>query len=182
MKPLQHCHRGGWTGKTVPFAIRLIIVAAMALHVGGVVRAGGTVTSCTEASLRAAMAGGGTVTFACDGTITLTNTLSTAVNTLLDGSGHQITISGNHAVPLFYVGTDVTLTLSNLTIADGYSVGAFATSGAGPGDPALVGRGGAIYNDGNLLLEHCVFTNNQALGGDVFLGYGGSGQGGAIFN
>ena len=31
----------------------------------------GVVTNCTEANLRAALAGGGTVTFACDGTILL---------------------------------------------------------------------------------------------------------------
>src|ERR1017187_2627413 len=182
MKPLQHCHRGGWTGKTVPFAIRLIIVAAMALHVGGVVRAGGTVTSCTEASLRAAMAGGGTVTFACDGTITLGNTLSNSLNTVLDGSGHQITISGGGTVQVFYVNNNTSLTLSNLTIANGYSVGAFATTSFGPDDPNLVGRGGGILNQGNLLLANCVFINNQAIGGYVFMGYGGSGQGGAIFN
>ena len=160
------------------------------------------VTICSEAALRAAMAGGGTVTFACDGTITLSNTISISANTVLDGSGHQITISGNHAVRVFYVNTNVTLTLLNLTIANGYStnggaiyndggnvtvqncifsnnqaVGIFNSS-ASPG----LGQGGAIFNLGNLTLQNCDFTNNQAIGGDVSLGYGGNGQGGAIFN
>src|SRR6516225_10196985 len=40
--------------------------------------AGGVVTNCTDAALRAAISGGGTVTFACDGTITLTNTIIVA--------------------------------------------------------------------------------------------------------
>ena len=40
------------------------------------VQAGGVVTNCTEAALRAAMTGGGTVTFACDGTITLASTIT----------------------------------------------------------------------------------------------------------
>ena len=39
------------------------------------------VTNCTEAALRAAMAGGGTVTFACDGTITLASTITNRVDT-----------------------------------------------------------------------------------------------------
>ena len=46
--------------------------------------AGGIVTNCTETSLRAALAGGGTVTFACDGTIVLSNTLVIATNTVCD--------------------------------------------------------------------------------------------------
>jgi len=56
--------------------------------------AGGVVTNCTDAALRAAMAGGGTVTFACNGTITLTNTIVVASDTLLDSSGRQVTVSG----------------------------------------------------------------------------------------
>jgi hypothetical protein len=40
------------------------------------------------------MAGGGTVTFACDGTITVGSTFNFAVSHVLDASGHQIAISG----------------------------------------------------------------------------------------
>jgi len=43
-----------------------------------------------EASLRAALAGGGTVTFDCDGTITLANTLVITNDTTVDASGHTI--------------------------------------------------------------------------------------------
>jgi uncharacterized repeat protein (TIGR03803 family) len=142
----------------------------------------GIVINCTEANLRTALAGGGTVVFACDGTITLTNSIEVMQDLVLDGTGHQITLSGNHAVPLFYVNTNTSLTLSNLTLADGYAAGTFATTGYVPDDPDLVGRGGGIFNQGSLVLANCVFTNNQAVGGYVFMGYGGSGQGGAIFN
>ena len=58
-----------------------------------------TVTNCDEASLRAALASvsvlGGTVNFACDGTIVLTNTITIHAtdNMLLDGSGHNVVIA-----------------------------------------------------------------------------------------
>ena len=79
----------------------------------------GVVTNCTEAALRAAMAGGGTVTFACDGTISLANTITNVSDTSARWRGHQVTISGNKAVRVFYVNTNVSFTAVNLTIADG---------------------------------------------------------------
>jgi hypothetical protein len=56
--------------------------------------ADGVVTNYTEADLLAAMAGGGIVTFACDGTITLASTITNSIDTVIDGTGHQVTISG----------------------------------------------------------------------------------------
>ena len=50
-------------------------------------RDAGIVRSCTEAALRAAMAGGGTVSFACDGTIPLASTVMVATDTVLDALG-----------------------------------------------------------------------------------------------
>src|SRR5689334_19596743 len=83
--------------------------------------AGGVVTNCTEGDLRAAMAGGGTVTFACDGTITLASTITNTLDTMLDATGHQITISGRDTVRVFYVQTNVTFSVNSLTIAHGRS-------------------------------------------------------------
>src|ERR1039458_7092512 len=51
----------------------------------------GIVVTNSEAALRAAIVGGGTVTFACDGTITLAGTITNNVDLTLDGSGHQHT-------------------------------------------------------------------------------------------
>src|SRR6266850_2143876 len=65
--------------------------------------AGGTVANCTEADLDAALAGGGTVTFACDGTITVTGPKTISADTILDGAGHILTISGGNSVQLFRV-------------------------------------------------------------------------------
>jgi len=182
MKSPNGLHAGGRGWRFTPSAGLAFMLASALMVMPAPVWSDGIVTSCTETNLRAAMAGGGTVTFACDGTITLGNTISITTNTVLDASGHQVTISGGNAVQVLLVASAVTLTVSNLTIADGYVVGPFATSSYGPGNPSLAGRGGGILNLGTLRLQNCVFSNNQAIGGDVLLGYGGSGQGGAIFN
>ncbi len=138
-------------------------------------------TDCTEAALRAALAGGGVVRFACDGTITLASTITNAADTTLDGSGHPVTISGGNAVRVFWVSTDSTLALVNLTIANGSSSG-FVLGGAGilnaggtvnatncafwdndnTGWPTAA-WGGAIWNQSGLLqLVACQFARNQA--------------------
>ena len=65
-----------------------------------------------------------------DGIISLSSTLVVSNSVMLDGSGHNVTISGEEC-PGFPVITDASLTLSHLTIANGK-----ATNGAG------------IYNDG----------------------------------
>src|ERR1035438_8665037 len=134
MKPLYRFPASEWICRMLPFVLSPTIFIALIFFAETVARAGGTVTSCTESSLRAAMAGGGTVTFACDGTITLANTISNSLNTVIDGSGHQITISGGNAVRVFYVATNVSFTVINLTIANGQS-----TDGAG-----VFNNGGAL--------------------------------------
>ena len=78
----------------------------------------GVVTNCTEANLRAALVGGGTVTFACDGTITLGSTITNDTDTVVDGTGHQVTISGGNAVRVFQVNTNVTFTLATITLTN----------------------------------------------------------------
>jgi hypothetical protein len=145
--------------------------------------AGGVVTSCTEAALRAAMVGGGVVTFACDGTITLAGTLTNNVDLTLDGSGHNVTISGGGAVRVFCVNTNVSFTVVNVTIADGASQGGSAILNLG-GVVTLTGAtfrsniatvtstseqltlqasGGAIYNRGGTVnATDCSFADNIA--------------------
>ena len=61
-----------------------------------------------EGHLLTALSGGGTVTFSCSGTITLTAEITIAADTILDGSGQAVTISGNHAVRVFAVNEGVT--------------------------------------------------------------------------
>jgi hypothetical protein len=90
----------------MPFAqCRVALVGGVVFFLGSLMSLAqtNTVTVCTEAALRTAMAGGGTVLFACDGTITLARTITNFFDTTLDGTGHQITISGGNAVRVFYV-------------------------------------------------------------------------------
>jgi hypothetical protein len=115
-----------------------------------------TVNNCDEASLRAALAGGGTVTFSCDGTIVLTNTLTISQATILDGGGHNVTLSGGNAVRIFEVLSNVSLSLDNLTMAYGRATGA---------EGEIFGQGGAVrVQGGTLRAVSCTFATNNALG------------------
>jgi hypothetical protein len=91
----------------------------LALAGGSHVLAGGTVTDCSEQELRTLLAGGGTVTFASDCTITLSSSIAitAATGTIIDANGHQVTISGGGQVPLFWVSTP-RLTLKGLRLAN----------------------------------------------------------------
>ena len=105
----------------VAVAIGLLAFAARpaAVFAGGVVGTG-TSGSCTEAALKAAVAGGGTVTFNCgsSATITLTNDVVVAKDTVIDGGG-RITISGNNVTRVFQTNNYVKFTVQNLTIVNG---------------------------------------------------------------
>ena len=130
------------------------------------------VSSPNEASLLAAIAQGGWVGIGFNGTMTLTNTITITNNVVLDGNGFVTTLSGGHAVQLFYVAGSASLTISNLTLADGNCL---VTNGP-PGTPA---DAGGIYNDGGTVtLVGCTLTNNFAQS----LILGGLSRGGAVFN
>ncbi len=155
----------------------------------------GMVVTNSEANLREAMALGGTITFACNGTITLANRIVIGANTVLDGRGQQVTISGRNLVRVFDINNSVTLTMVNLTIAnglgtDGYGGGIYnqgtlnatnchfvANTVQGPPgvtypDPGQDGCGGAVYNLGALNIVDCSFVSNSACGGTGSTGSG----------
>jgi len=160
--------------------------ALLLLGVAGMfsVRAESVVTLCTQQELQArideardlASGGDGIVTFDCDGTIVLTNSIlltnsfyigidpydgseiivdaGLSNDILLDGTGRFITLSGPLATNvtngsrLFLVDSGVVLALANLTLINGQST-----------------NGGAVYvrSDGALLASGCVFSNNIAV-------------------
>lgn len=120
-----------------------------------------TLSTATEASLDNAVCNDSNITFSVSGTIGITSTLIVAADTVIDGTGQNITISGNNSVGVFNVKPFVHLTLVNLTVANG-----LATNGAG------------IYNNGGTVtVKNCTFTNNVALGASS-----GNGLGGGICN
>jgi hypothetical protein len=130
------------------------------------------VNSPDEVSLLTAIASGGWVGIGFNGTVTLTNTIAITNNVVLDGTGVGATISGGNAVRLFTVANGASLTISNLTLANGNCL---VTNGP----PGTAADGGAIYNDGGrVTLLGCTLTNDLAQSMVV----GGVARGGAIFN
>ncbi|MBA4147340.1 MAG: VCBS repeat-containing protein [Verrucomicrobia bacterium] len=95
-----------------------------------------------------ALEGGGTITFACEGTIYLTNTITISQNTVLDGNGYSVSISGGGSNRVFYVQTNVQVSLKHIAVVDGFST-----------------SGGGLYNDGGFVtITNCSFLRNSAVG------------------
>ena len=145
---------------TLLFLLALAVASALTpAHAGGVV------SVCDEAHLLAALAGGGTVTFSCSGTITLTSTITIATNTTIDSSGQNVTISGNHLVRPFSVNSGSTLNLNRLAVAKGMS----GSSGSGIInfgtlilDKTTFSGDVSIYNQGTLIANDSAFSGNGA--------------------
>src|ERR1039457_6089769 len=101
-------------------SIKTLLAAVALFSFQCAVFSAGVVTHTDETTLRNELAGGGTVTFDCDGVIVLSNTIVIATDTVLDGSGHSVTISGNGAIRIFTVNTNVNFVLKNLVLANGF--------------------------------------------------------------
>lgn len=131
-------------------AVAALLVASFLLAAPA--RAGGTVgtgtaASCTEAALDAALTGGGTVTFNCGGSKTITFTSEKVItqDTVIQGGGVTI-FNGGSSTRLFRVVEPARLTLSDLTLTKGYN----------PND------GGAILNFGTLTLNNVEARENAS--------------------
>lgn len=126
-----------------------------------------TLVDLNEDIMQALLDQGGLIRLNVDGAIPLSRTLVVAKDAVLDGSGQQVTLSGMNAVRVLHVNPGISLTLSNVTIADGRS-----------------DRGAGLYNFGGAVtVSGCTFTNNQARGSDGAAGIPGeSAAGGAVFN
>jgi hypothetical protein len=119
----------------------------------------------------------------CSGTITLTllggGPITITNNTTIDGTGHNVTISGGGAVDVFVVFGTGMLTLNKLTIANGISGFGGGIGNLGTGtvtNSTFSGNnrsfGGGVFNDGTLTVTNSTFTGNSA----------GSGLGGGIYS
>src|SRR5690349_3741504 len=65
------------------------------------VHAAGSVSDCSKfgpgpGTLQEALAGGGTITFTCSATITVSSTITMAADTVLDATDQSVTISGGN--------------------------------------------------------------------------------------
>jgi predicted outer membrane repeat protein len=154
--PRSTCLAVGLVMGLLAFAVMPSTAAA-----GGVVGKG-TSASCTEAALKAAVAGGGTVTFNCgsSATITLTNDVVVSKDTVIDGGG-RVTISGNNVTRVFRTDNYVKFTVQNLTIQNGK-------------EPGSDSAGGGIYGGwrGSVTVINCTFQNNDGTAGKQEAGGG----------
>ena len=118
--------------------------------------------------------GADTITFVNNGTIVLgsTLTISDLDSLTIDGLNKNISLSGNYSVRLIQLNSSASLTLKNLTIANGFVTtnggGISTLSGSNlavfnstfTGNTAS-GNGGAIDNAGTLTVVNTTFTGNQ---------------------
>lgn len=165
-------------------AIVALIIGLLMLILPSPARAGGIVTNCTEVGLDAALSGGGSVSFNCNGnnspaTISLTSQKTVTASTTIDG-GNVITLDGANATSFFLVNSGVTLTLNAITVTQGFTAG----------------NGGCVYVSGTLVANdiRAIFCH-AAAGGAVYiasggratlsnatLSYSGADNGGSIYN
>jgi hypothetical protein len=144
-------------------------------YAGGSVGSG-TLASCNETALDAALAVGGLVTFNCGGpaTILITATKVITADTQIDGAG-LITLDGGGTKRLFIVNSPARFDLSNLTLSHGYIQGEHGgairiyggtiniTNSTLSNNEAMDGYGGAIYvGGGTLNVFDSTFSNNNA--------------------
>src|SRR5438874_12207421 len=163
---------------------RAFLVVADALLSSLPVFAAGQLFTCNESNLDTALSSGGLVRFHCDGSIVFSSTKTITGNTFIDANGHNVIFDGNDTRRLFIVNSGANLTLQGLTLTGGRDFGA-------DGITPSAGQGGSLYNSGTVVINRCVFSNNQVRGGSAILGpifpptpksAGAPGHGSAIFN
>ncbi|MDX2249839.1 MAG: choice-of-anchor Q domain-containing protein [Bacteroidia bacterium] len=99
---------------------------------------------------------GDTITFAVNGTIALNSTLYLTQNLTLLGPGAELlTLDGQSLARLFWVADDDTVFISGLTLAGGHAVN----------DTSQRQGGGAIINQGYLVIKDCILKDNIAKNG-----------------
>ena len=100
-------------------------------------------------TLSAALASKNVITsFESNSIITLTNssqTLEITTNVFIDAGSNNIVIDGGSAARIFHVHPKCQLTLNNLQLLNGGST-----------------LGGAIYNEGTLIISNCIVSGNAA--------------------
>ncbi len=105
----------------------------------------------------------------------MTAEITIAADTTIDGSGQTVTISGNHAVRVFTVNPGVTLSLNELTVANGnaqrfrrrrhLNSGTLTVSNSTFSGNSANGSGGGIGNyNGTWSVSNSTFSGNSASG------------------
>jgi hypothetical protein len=130
---------------------------------GGVATCVDSVCPCTEAGIRGAITeGGGPFRFDCDGPQTVVTEAEIIIDNdvILDGEG-KLTVDGNNTHGVFAISSQVTAELHRLAVTHGNR-------------EWEIRGGGAIANEGTLLVDDCVISQNM-VEPDVVVSLGGGG-------
>lgn len=150
------------------------------LRAAGVV-GDGTPGSCTQATLTAAVSGGGSVTFNCGPAqhfIVLSSPIYITSQTQIDG-GDKIVLSGNNVTHILVVASMGNLRLRNIVLANGFSAAdGGAINMAGPvtlenvtlrDNRSSLSGGAIVAHNAPLTATASLFENNRAAtGGAIF--------------
>ena len=173
----------------VAAATLVLVVAGSVTAVARPAAADTIVSNCSEAAFDTAVAGGGTVLFGADCTLTLTKPVTIRPGLIVDveAGNHQVVLDGATKTRHFIV-SGGSLTLSGLILRNGQVLGASGVAGAagpaginqnpgsgqngtdgGPGGPGRAGnlaRGGSLLiTSGQVTLDHVSMIDNTVSGG-----------------
>ncbi len=156
----------------IPFRI-LFLVMLLSLFTIRPAQAAGVVIDCTQygpgaGTLQDELASGGTITFTCSGTIIVPEIIISQ-DTTIDGTGQDVTLSGNNANQVFYVNADITLNLHSLTITEGYDRDITAIESYGTltiTDSRISHNNGpfVIQSEGPTTILRTIISNNEGTG------------------
>lgn len=123
-----------------------------------------------------------TITITVNGTIMLSSSLPTIVESLeIQGPGAGLLTVHGGSDPIFTVAAGTVVRILNLTIRNGASptnggaitnLGTLEVNVVTLTENSAIDLGGAIYNEGSLQVINCVLTNNTALAGGAIYSLG----------
>jgi fibronectin-binding autotransporter adhesin len=180
--------------RKTPLGSALLLLLVMSARLAGAQTCTVTSTADTGANtLRACigMANSGSATTIDLSTLPQPSTITLATPLPAFGGGFTValtgpgatmlTVSGNSAVPVFFIG-NATVSISDLTIANGLAQGGAGGGFAGGGAAGM--GGGVVVNGGTLNLTGVTLNGNSAVGGSTpafgFIGASGGVGGGGV--
>lgn len=134
-----------WLGKAWQRTCLALFMFLCPLLVNAQIEVTDTTDTDLESAIISGMFSGQSVLLEFSDTVTLTNTLEITSDLVIDATGYDAAISGDDVTRVFHVAPECTLTLINVTINNGYST-----------------SGGAIFNEGTLIVSNCTFYSNVA--------------------
>ncbi|HRF95438.1 MAG TPA: hypothetical protein PLZ51_09595, partial [Aggregatilineales bacterium] len=173
------------------FAVIAFILMSLLIAIVPVYGANATVTDCTNfagigtisEAVDTANVGGGTITFACSGTIIFTNRLSIIDNVTINANGNTVIFDEVGDNNGFFTVAGVQFTLNGFTLQNGNenfggAISISVSSVVTINDSTFINNsaataGGAIRNNGTVTVNNSTFLNNSGnIGGGAIYSLG----------